>query len=57
MLAFAALDVREVAHQLIESRTGLGVLAGAVAVLHAAAATVAGRLARPLSAMRGPLPT
>jgi hypothetical protein len=57
MLAFAALDVREVAHQLTESRTGLAVLAGAVAVLHAAAATVAGRLARPLSATRGPRPT
>jgi hypothetical protein len=52
-LAFAALDVREVGHQLAENRIGLAVLASAVAVLHAAAAAVAGRLARPLSAPRG----
>jgi hypothetical protein len=57
MLAFAALDVREVAHQLSENRTGLALLAGAVAVLHAAAAAVAGRLASALSATRGPRPT
>jgi hypothetical protein len=56
MLAFAALDVREVAHQLAENRTGLAVLAGAVAVLHAAAAAVAGWLAGPLSATRGARP-
>jgi hypothetical protein len=57
MLAFAALDLREVAHQLSENRTGLALLAGAVAVLHAAAAAVAVRLAPALSATRGPRPT
>jgi hypothetical protein len=57
MLAFAALDVREVAHQLSENRTGPALLAGAVALLHAAAAAVAGRLASTLSATRGPRPT
>jgi hypothetical protein len=45
------------AHQLAENRTGLAVLAGAVAVLHAAAAAVAGRLAPPLSATRAPRAT
>jgi opacity protein-like surface antigen len=44
MLLFAALDVREVVHQVDESRTGLAVLAGVVAALHgSAAATVAYR--------------
>jgi hypothetical protein len=38
MLLFAALDVREILHQTDESRTGLAVLAGAVAVLHGSAA-------------------
>jgi hypothetical protein len=48
MLAFAALDVREVVHQADENRTGLAVLAGFVAVLHltAAAACVAFRPGR-----------
>jgi hypothetical protein len=46
MLAFAVLDVREVVHQVDESRGGLAVLAGAVAALHAAAGAVAGRMAR-----------
>jgi hypothetical protein len=41
LLAFAVLDVREVAHQLDEKRTDLAVLAGAVALLHLAAAAVA----------------
>jgi hypothetical protein len=45
MLAFAVLDVREVAHQLDVDEAGLAVLAGAVAVLHAAAALVAARMA------------
>jgi hypothetical protein len=44
MLLFAALDVREVVHQIDESRTGLAVLAGVVAALHLAAAAVAGLL-------------
>ena len=45
VVAWAALDVREVAHQIDESRTGLTILAIAVAVLHLAAAAVAARLA------------
>ena len=46
MLAFAVLDVREVFHQLDEDETGLAVLAGFVAVLHAAAAALAFKLER-----------
>ena len=46
MLVFAALDVREVIHQSDESRTGLAVLAGFVAVLHLGAAGVAGAMGR-----------
>jgi hypothetical protein len=46
MLVFAALDVREVLHQVDESRTGLALLAGAVAALHAGAAAAAGRMTR-----------
>jgi Flp pilus assembly protein TadB len=46
MLAFAALDVREIAHQLDEDDTGLALLAALVAALHAAAATTAVLLAR-----------
>jgi hypothetical protein len=42
MLAFAALDVREVVHQLDEDAGGLALLAGTVAALHLAAALVAG---------------
>jgi hypothetical protein len=45
-LAWAVLDVREVLHQLDESRTTVAVLAMIVAVLHLAAAMVSGRLAR-----------
>jgi hypothetical protein len=41
MLAFAALDVRELVHQVGENRAGLAILATAVAALHLAAATVA----------------
>ncbi len=41
MLAFAALDVHEVTHQLHESRTGLAALAATVAVLHLAAGAAA----------------
>jgi hypothetical protein len=44
MVVFAALDVREVLHQLDESNGGLAVLAGTVAALHLAAAAVATRL-------------
>lgn len=46
MLIFGVLDIREVAHQSDESQTGLGVLAGAIAALHLAAAVVAGRMAQ-----------
>ena len=44
MVAFAALDVRELFHQVDESKTGLAVLAGTVAALHLGAALVAARL-------------
>jgi hypothetical protein len=43
---FALLDVREVVHQADENRTGLAILAGAIAALHAAAAVVALVMAR-----------
>jgi hypothetical protein len=46
MLAFAALDVREVFHQGDESQTGLAVLAAFVALLHLGAAVVAGAMGR-----------
>jgi hypothetical protein len=41
MVVFAALDVRELVHQLDESDCGLAALAGAVALLHLAAAVAA----------------
>jgi hypothetical protein len=41
-LLFAVLDLREVAHQLSEGRSGLVAVALLAAVLHAAAAVVAG---------------
>jgi hypothetical protein len=44
-LAWAALDTREVVHQLDESRTVVAVVAMAVAALHLAAAAISGRLA------------
>jgi hypothetical protein len=44
--AWAALDVREVVHQLEEARTDIALIAAAVAALHLAAAAVGGRLAR-----------
>ncbi len=46
MLAFTALDVREVFHQNDEGQAGLAVLAGVVAAVHLAAAIVAGVMAR-----------
>jgi hypothetical protein len=49
LLAFAVLDVREVAHQVDEHRGGLAALAAAVALAHGAAAAVATWMARPLS--------
>jgi hypothetical protein len=45
MAVFCALDVREVVHEVDESRTGLAVLAAVVAALHLAAALLAGRAA------------
>jgi hypothetical protein len=45
-LVWAALDVREVVHQLDESRTGVALIAMSVAVLHLAGAAVSGGLAR-----------
>jgi hypothetical protein len=50
-LAWAALDIREVVHQIDESRTGIALVASAVAVLHLATAAVSGRLARHTSGM------
>jgi hypothetical protein len=44
-LAWAALDVREAFHQIDESRTGIALVAAAVAVLHLATAAVAAALA------------
>ncbi len=44
-LAWAALDIREAVHQLDESRTGVAVVAMAVAALHLAAAAISGRRA------------
>ena len=49
MLAFAALDVREVVHQLDEDDAGLAALAGAVAALHLAAGAVAAAMLRAIS--------
>jgi Flp pilus assembly protein TadB len=45
-LVWAVLDIREVAHQLDESRTGIALMAIAVAVLHLATAVISGRLGR-----------
>jgi|tagenome__1003787_1003787.scaffolds.fasta_scaffold20107675_2 hypothetical protein len=45
MLAFAALDIREVFHQADINENGLAVLAGAVAALHLTAAAVAAAMA------------
>jgi hypothetical protein len=44
-LAWAALDIREVVHQLDESRTGVAVVAMAVAALHLTVPAIGGRLA------------
>jgi hypothetical protein len=43
MAVFAALDIREVVHQIDESRAGLALLALLVAALHLAAAALAAR--------------
>jgi hypothetical protein len=44
-LAWVALDVREVVHQLDESRTGIAIIAIVVAVLHLTVALLAGAMA------------
>lgn len=46
MAAFAVLDLREVIHQIDESNTGLAFVAGAVAIIHVAAAATAVLLRR-----------
>lgn len=46
LIAWAVLDIAELAEQLEISRTGIAVLAGTVAVLHLAAAAVAVRCMR-----------
>jgi hypothetical protein len=53
MVAFAALDVRELFHQIDEDDGGLALLAGAVAGLHLAAAGVALVMRRTSSAAAG----
>jgi hypothetical protein len=50
-LAWAALDVREVVHQLDESHAGVAI---AASVLHLAAEAIAGVLAARVSAPRRP---
>lgn len=52
MVAFATLDVREVIHQLDESKGALALLAGVVAALHLAAAAVAALMGRSPSPAR-----
>lgn len=46
MLAFAALDIKEIVHQLGESHTELAAVAAVAAVLHLLAALAAARVAR-----------
>lgn len=46
MLAFTALDIRELTHQLDESHAGIAALAATVAMLHLAAGAAALRTAR-----------
>ena len=53
MVGFAALDVREVFHQLDEDDRGLALLAGVVAALHLAAAGVALLMGRAASSPAG----
>ena len=50
MVAFAALDVREVFHQQDEDETGLAVLASVIAALHLGAAAVAASMGRTANA-------
>jgi len=57
MAAFAALDVREVFHQLDEDDSGLALLAGVVAALHLVAAGVALRIRRTPAPAPGAAPS
>jgi uncharacterized membrane protein YgcG len=54
MAGFCALDIREVAHQLNESRAGLAILAGVVAALHLGAAVLGARIALAARHTTGP---
>jgi len=45
-LAWAALDVRELIHQVDESRAGIAIVAGIVAVLHLISAALAAQISR-----------
>lgn len=53
MVAFVALDVREVVHQLDESKGGVALLAALVAALHLSAAAVAALMCRSASRAGG----
>ena len=53
MLLFVVFDVREVVHQLDESRTGIAILAIVVGLIHLAASGVAGAMALGDGASRG----
>jgi hypothetical protein len=55
MVAFTALDVREVVHQLDEDNGGLALLAGVVAALHLGVAALALALARGAATSTRPL--
>lgn len=60
MLALVALDIREIIHQLDESRTGLATLPATVALLHTLVAVAAFRIssaARLVNRSNGPSPT
>jgi hypothetical protein len=52
MVAFAVLDVREIVHQLDESKGGLAALAAVVALCHLAAAAVAALMGGSASSAR-----
>jgi hypothetical protein len=54
-LVWAALDIREIAHQIDESRSSIAAIPAAVAALHLAAAAAASFLARSPE-VRGPAP-
>ncbi len=56
MLVFTALDIREVVHQVNESRTGLALLAAFVALLHLGAAIAAAWVSREPSPVTAEVP-